>query len=155
MDPIATYAETRFSGKRQFELFSDTIRVRGKTFLKSDFDSTIPLKSLNPDFSRLRVRESAFVWGMWLIIIAALLGGILVAGFKLPADHILVVLVTIQPVAGLAFCLATFRKVEFYCFQNDSGVTLLDVARAGKEKDRFDDFAGSLTAAIRTSRESL
>ncbi len=155
MDSIATYSETRLTGKRQFELYPDSIRVRGRVFAKSDFDATIPLKSLQPDCHRLRIRNSNFSAGLWIILISALLVGILLAGFKLPVNHALVVLVAVQPIAGVCLCLATFRKVEFSRFQNDAGVTLLDVARAGKDKDRFDNFVETLATAIRTSRETV
>jgi len=153
MDLIATYSETRFSGKRDFELYPDYIRVHGKVFLHSDFDVTIPLVTLKPNCSLLRIREASFIAGMWLILISLILTGILVAGFKLPIDHVLVLFVASLPIAGFILCLATFHKVEFIRFQNDFGIVLLDVARAGKDKNKFDAFIQALTATIRKNRE--
>jgi hypothetical protein len=153
MESVATYSETRFSGQRDFTLYADRIRVTGKVFLKSDFDTTIQLARLNPDYSRLRVRETGFMSGVCLILISLLLTGILIAGFKLPVEHPLVLLVIIQPVAGLVLCLATLRKVDFARFQNDDGIVVLDVARAGKSKSGFDPFIEALADTIRKSKE--
>ncbi len=153
MESVATYSETRFSGQRDFTLYADRIRVTGKVFLKSDFDTTIQLARLNPDYSRLRIREAGFMAGVWLILISLLLSGILIAGFKFPVEHPLVLLVLIQPVAGLVLCLATLRKVDFARFQNDDGIVVLDVARAGKTRSAFDPFIKALVDTIRKTKE--
>jgi hypothetical protein len=68
MNPIATYNETRFDGKRTFQLFEDKIVVTGKATLGGDFEIAIPLASLTPSVARSRSRHRLFFGGIWIVI---------------------------------------------------------------------------------------
>src|SRR5262245_56372820 len=57
MSQIAQYRERRFGTRRDFVLLDDAVSVRGKTFLLSEFDSTIPLQALVPTTSRAKIRS--------------------------------------------------------------------------------------------------
>jgi hypothetical protein len=65
-------------------------------------------------------------WPIWCIIMLGVLGVILV---------------------GLSF-----RKVEFACFRSDAAVVVLDVARAGPDRDGFDEFVKALAGQIQVAR---
>ena len=54
---------------------------------------------------------------------------------------------------GVILMLATARKVEWIRFGTDAGVVVLDIARAGKEKDKLDDFVEVLISQITTARK--
>ena len=77
--PIATYREQRFEGKRLFELFPDRVRVRGSVQLQSEFDTTVPLHILNRTPNFIRIRSKSFAQGSWLFI-----GAIVLAHFSSP-----------------------------------------------------------------------
>ena len=66
MEPIATYEEQRFDGKRRFELFEDRVVVSGKTTFTSEFESVVPLTTLRPEFTRMRLRNLYFYMGIFL-----------------------------------------------------------------------------------------
>ena len=55
-------------------------------------------------------------------------------------------------VAGLIFSAATFRKVQFFRFKNQAGVTVLDLARSGKHAAELDAFIDALVKQIEVAR---
>ena len=54
--------------------------------------------------------------------------------------------------AGLIFSAATFRKVQFFRFKNQAGVTVLDLARSGKHAAELDAFIDALVKQIEVAR---
>lgn len=64
MEPIATYSESRFDGKRSFELFADKVIVRGKENLQSNYVSEVALSTLTPNLDRMRHRSDWFMTGL-------------------------------------------------------------------------------------------
>ncbi len=152
MQPIATYSEVRFEGSRSFTLLSDKIVVRGKQSLQSEFEATIPLKTLDPSPDKLRSRNQIFTWGMWTAIIGFVVCAILVTGFHMGFATFPPGLVACIGMSGVILMLATFRKVEFVRFKNDGGIVILDIARAGKSATQFDSFIDALTRQIRAAR---
>jgi hypothetical protein len=149
MEQSLIYLETRFSGRRRFELHPDKICIQGKTFLISDFDISVKLKDLDPNYQRLRVREKAFVSGIWLIIVPLITAEILHSAFKVSFENPVMGLMFCFSVCGAVTCVATFRKVEFYQFKNSSGIAVLDIARSGKDKKHFDKFVEQLVSCIK------
>ncbi len=55
---------------------------------------------------------------------------------------------------GLMVGLAIFRKVEFVQFQNEAGMTVFDIARAGPDARSFDAFVGAIVDRIHQLRTS-
>jgi hypothetical protein len=152
MDPIATYNEARFDGKRTFELFEDKVVVRGTTTFTSDFEVSVPLARIDPDFARLRLRNKNFWMGVWIMVVAWVLASI-VGEVTDKAYHVVGILVGIGLV-GILIAAATARKVEWVQFKTDGGVVAFDLARAGKEKNRLDSFVETLLAQISIAKDS-
>ena len=151
--PIATYREVRFDGKRQFDLFADTIRVRGAATMQSDVDTTIPLKRIDPRLIKLHIRNKMFWGGLWMFMVGFIGAAILVGGFQLDPFGIAPGLVGIIGVTGVILCCATFRKCEFARFESDAGLPVLDIARSGPDKSTFDEFVGRVLQQIRSTRD--
>jgi hypothetical protein len=152
MEAVTTYSEVRFDGSRTFVLLPDKIVVRGKQSLKSEFETTIALTSLNPSPDKLRIRNNGFIVGGRLALISYVLCAILVSSFRVSfATFVPGMLVSIG-LGGVILMLATFRKVEFVRFKNDVGIVILDLARAGKSAAQFDSFIDALTKQIRIAR---
>lgn len=152
MDPIATYSETRFDGKRMFMLFPDRIYIQGTQTLKSDFEIEIPLALLEPRCYRFNVRNGAFIAGIWMAIISFVVCGILVSGLKMTFAQFIPGLMVVFGISGLVLSAATFRKVEFLQFKNLGGGVAFDIARAGKEVAQLDSFVDAVIKHIRTKR---
>ena len=152
MEPIATYSEVRFDGARTFTLFPDRIIVRGKQTLHSDFETTIPLATLDANFDRLSIRNRNFASGIWLAIISFGLSGILLKGLKMSLADFMPLMLFVVGFAGLILAAATFRKVEFLRFKNQAGVVVLDVARSGKQIKQFGPFIDALVRQIEVSK---
>jgi hypothetical protein len=154
MQPIATYSEVRFEGSRTFALFSDKLVVRGKQSLQSEFETTIPLKTLDPTPDTLCIRGRIFAWGMWVAIVGFVVCTILVSGLHMSFATLPPGLVACIGMSGVMLMLATFRKVEFVRFKNEGGIFILDIARAGKNASQLDSFVDALTKQIRETRKA-
>lgn len=153
MNPIATYTEARFDGKRTFHLFEDKVIVRGKATLGGDFETAIPLASLTPSFARLRSRHRAFFGGIWIMVGSSILAYVVGAISQKNSSEVVGFFCALG-IAGLVLLLATAKKVEWVQFNTDAGVTVLTIARAGKEKDKFDSFVEALTSQITVARDN-
>jgi hypothetical protein len=154
MEPIATYSEKRFDGKRTFTLLSDAVVVRGSATLSADFEARIPLSSLDPNYSTLRFRNRIFWGGIWMMTASFVVCSILVSGFHMSWATMPPGMVACIGMAGFLLCIATGRKVEFIRFTTQAGVVVLDLARSGPERDKLDSFIDALTRQIRVARES-
>ena len=154
METIATYSEVRFEGSRTFTLLSDKIIVRGKQSLQSEFETGIPLTTLDPNPDKLRFRNQIFTSGMWIAIVSFVGCSILISGFHMTFATFAPGLVACVGMSGVMLMLATYRKVEFVRFKNDGGIVILDIARAGKSASQLDSFIDALTKQIRVARGS-
>ena len=146
--PIATHRDQRFDGKRVFELFPDRICIRGSALLSSEFETSIPLNTLNPNPARIRFRNKAFWSGLWVLLAASIVDTILVSAFHIPRASESVVLIAVIGMSGLALMLATARKDEFITFATTAGVPVLDFARSGPDAHNLDSFVELLTTNI-------
>jgi len=152
MEPLAVYKEMRFRGRRVFTLFIDRIHVHGKVFFEKDFDLTIELIKLNPVCQKLWIRDQMFWVGMLLTVIPAIVAEILVSAFGIEWSNKAVGLMFCLAISGVLLCLATVRKVEFFCFVNNQGIPTLTIARSGKQKKDFDSFIEKLVSSIKDAR---
>jgi len=148
MESIMTYSETRLNGQRYFELYPDKIRIRGKVFLQSDFDTTVPLGNLSPVFEKVRIRGQGFWGGLKLTVISFIALTIMASVSAIDFGSFITVLVACFLVTGLLICAVTFPKIQIYRFKNSAEIIALDIARSGKEKDKFDDFVDNIVACI-------
>ncbi len=87
-----------------------------------------------------------------MILVGFIGVSILVAGFKLDPFGFAVGLVGSIGLAGLALSLATMRKTEFARFVNEARVVVLDIARSGKDRNRFQEFTGLVVTQIRKAQ---
>jgi len=148
METIATYFEQRFDGKRSFTLLPDAVVVAGRTTFNSDFEGRIPLSSLDPNYNRLRVRSRSCWTGLWMAVIAFVVWQVLVNGIHMSWAATPAGMVACFGAGGFLLSLATLRKVEFIRFSTQAGVVVLDLARAGPERDKLDGFVEALTRQI-------
>ncbi len=154
MQPIATYSEVRFDGARTFTLFPDRVVIRGKQWLQSEFEMSVALKLLDPNPDRLWNRNQNVTWGMWMAIAGFTACTVSIRGFDLTFAAFAPGLLATLGMTGVLLMLANCRKVEFVCFKNDSGIVILNLARAGKSAGQFDPFIAALTQQIRQIKEA-
>jgi len=152
MEPIATYFEQRFDGKRTFTLLPDVIVVSGSQTLSSEFEFRIALDSLDPNYMKVRCRNRSFSSGLWMLSASMLVCTILVSGFQIPWVSAATGMIACMGMAGLLLSLATCRKVEFIQFRTQAGHTVLDLSRSGPQRDQFDGFVEALVKQIGVAR---
>jgi hypothetical protein len=153
-DPIATYDEARFDLRRHFELFPDRVRVTGRGQPWGQFDSTIPLATLQPHVNRLWVRGKLFRYGQIALACAlgAAVGLVFNYGTEILATPLAMVVIGSIAAVGLVLLLPNIRAVEFARFHTDAGLCGLDVGRVGPSAEEFDQFVSSLTQLIAGAR---
>ena len=148
MIEITEYRERRFGARRDFRLLDDVVSVHGRTFLLSEFDSTVPLQALIPTPSRIKIRSPTFLAGLAVFVFAVTLVFMFWNGPGPRQNLIIFVLGGLLALVCLAVGFAIFRKIEFAQFQNAAGVVVLDIARAGPDRSSFDAFVGTITSRV-------
>ena len=58
MKAIATYSEVTLTGKRKYELYSENIVIKGEGTWSYEFEQTLVLQKISPDYVRLRIRPT-------------------------------------------------------------------------------------------------
>jgi hypothetical protein len=152
LEVIETYREVLFEGRRVFELRPDSVHVVGRVFLQSDFELTVPLAQLRPDYQVLRERSRSFWNGLGIMLFGAIGAELLVEGFQFDRFGYVPVLLALAGLSGILLSLATVRKTEYAVFTSDPGLPVLTVGRSGPDRDRFDQFVGLLVSQIRKCR---
>ena len=157
-ESLASYNEVRWDGKRRFELHADRVSVSGKGG-GSTFETMVMLANLRPEPDKLWVRNRVFMLGIVMLLLSFVLfiGTVQslqqnrqTPGFPIMQPSLAVGLL----IVGLAICTQTSAKVEFARFQSNAGIVLLDVARAGPDRRKFQEFVELLVKQIRSNQES-
>jgi hypothetical protein len=148
---IATYEAVWFDGRCRFELFADSVRATGSIFLRGDFETAIPLATLQPRFERLRFRSRLFGASFGMIAAGFIGASVLITGFHLDPFSLPVGLVWGVGLSGLISCLATAHKTEFARFLTNGGFPALDIARSGSSLD-FEKFVEMLVEQIQLEK---
>ena len=153
MQAIATYEERLPERRHRFELFPDTIYVRGST-TQTEVETTIPLVQLDPSIMRVWVYSQRFFIGFWVFLVGIVL--LLVVVFvvmsqgssELPDQ---------APGTGVQYCVGGDGSGHSEPAQNrvcpiplECGGTDLGIARAGTGD--FDQFIALLEKQNRIAR---
>jgi hypothetical protein len=154
MNPIVTYSQATLTGKAKFELFPETIVIRGGVSGSYDFEQTLALKKISKDYIRLRVRSKVSWISLCISIFTGFACLVLVLDFTLP--EALPGTLGILSASALIVAIATMKKVEYASFcSEESGSVLLNVARSGPEKNQFDSFVNALVIQIDYAKQSV
>ena len=138
------YAEKTFEGKREYHLDKQELRVEGKEFLFSDYQTTVQLSELNPDFERIRIRIGSFYAGIGTCLLFFIAASVLSELFKVDALSRPISMLYSLSLCGALMALVTFRKIEYVRVRSKYGIPIIAIAKAGKRKDEFEHFIGCL-----------
>jgi hypothetical protein len=140
--PIAMYRERKLDMQRNFVLLADRVIVRGRRPLQNDWETTVELTSLNPNFGRMRTRAKYFQHGLVLLAFGVTFA-IFANGVAERGTGISWMVIGCIGVAVLGFILLAMalRKVTYAQFRSIYGQpVLLDVADAGPDRAEFGPF---------------
>ncbi|GAA5126582.1 hypothetical protein JIN84_15670 [Luteolibacter yonseiensis] len=154
MEPIATYSEKRFDGRRVFNLLPDSVLISGSTTFRAEFQCRVPLKGLDQHYDTIWLRNPLFGAGLGLFGVSLLVNVTLISGFHMDWASKPPILTACAGMWGFALSLATLRKVEFVCFRSLAGASGLDLARSGPQKEKLDTFVASLIRQIEESNRN-
>jgi hypothetical protein len=150
MEPLSEYREKRTHSRRRLLLFSDKIVIKGVYGLSTEYESTIELATLQPHYDTIRTRESIFNTGLWMIFISGLYFAInRIFGYNLLWGYLALLFLGLP---GLSLSLLTLRKVQFARFKSDSWALVLDIAKSGKDRKKFDSFVNQVLEQIKQSK---
>jgi hypothetical protein len=154
MQPILTYSQATLSGKARYELFPDKIVIRGGVAGSYDYEQTLDLKKISPEYIRLRVRPKVAWISLCLSILTGFACFVLVQDFSVP-DAIPGTL-GIFSASAIIVAAATMKKVEYASFCSEgSGSVLLNVARSGPGRNQFDSFVNALVLQIDFAKQII
>jgi hypothetical protein len=148
MESLMTYSEQRFDGKRTFQLFPDHVVIKGSEMLSSDYEQTLRLDSLLPEFGRTWYRSPSFMSGIKLAVGSFIAVSVLHSGFGMSVGTYLGGLAAVGVVTGLLLAFATRHKVEYAVFKSQAGSDALSIARSGKQVADYDAFIQRLVHQI-------
>jgi hypothetical protein len=151
MQPIATYAETRLEGRRKFTLLPDRLLVSGKGFA-GDVELSFELATLSPVIDRCRIRPRFFRYGFLLLLLPWC--SLAMFRFAIRGDSASdwITVAASLSIVGFIIAAVSVRKVEYAMFKSQAGVAAVDIARAGREADRFDSFIDAVTKQIQVAK---
>lgn len=145
---MLTYREVLAAGERTFHLDGDLLTIRGRTPLRSSFETTVRLAEADPHPTLLWIRPRLFFLLVGLALLFAIAS--LVATASGVATERNMADLIMWCAAGLMLVLSSrcFRKVRFTQFRNRSGVVLFDVAQSGPDRARYDAFIAAIRQAM-------
>lgn len=155
MEPLAVHREARFEGPRQYSVFQDHLLISGRETFRSDFEMKVPLANLHPEYSRARVRNRLFWFGLLLIVVGGL--GVmerLSTPRGLSYEDFWAILWVAVLIAGVIVCGATWRMTSHLIFVDQSGRGVVGLVE--RDDSQFRAFVQALSNQIEVcKRESM
>ena len=155
MQPIATYEDRLPDRRHRYELLSDAIYVRGST-LQTEVETTIPLVQLQPSIMRIWIYSYLFYVGYWtfLVGIVLMLAVVFIVMIQDPQSFPTKAMGLMCGIAsvGMVLIILNRQKIECAQFRSDAGVSILGIAKSGKNAGDFDRFVALLEKQIRIAR---
>ena len=147
-DCVASYTESTPHGTRIFHLHKDRIVVDG-LWDSMKYESTILLAGMRSQPDKLWYRDPAFRQGVWWLIASGFL-------FSVPAtirfeEGIFKWIIASgigALIGGIWICVRFRSRNEYARFVSQAGVLILDIGKAGSERDGFDDFIKQIVRSI-------
>ncbi len=150
--PIAVYTERLLQVRRRLALYPDRIEVEATWLLGSRHRAVIPLGTLSPRTTEFFVRNR---WTKRAIMLGSLaVGAAVVLGrpgrYGPWAER---AGLAAWVIAGLCAAVAalSFRKIRFVRLLRADGKPGLDVAQAGPDAARFEEFVAAVRRQVRTA----
>jgi hypothetical protein len=153
MEAIATYEGVWFEGRYTYELFPDSLRVVGTTFLRSNSDLTVRLAHLQLKVDRFWVRSRGFDTGLGMFTLGLIVYVILVSGFQMKPTNIAPGLAGIMAISGLIMSIATVRKTEFAVFVSEAGYPAVGIPRSSRDRGHFQEFVERVLEQVRACKD--
>lgn len=150
-EPILTYTDESLNRKQTLTLWENKVHLKGKLFLRGEYEATFQLEAISPDYHDVVMREMLFWWFAWMTIITLGIAGIFHAIPGTPTDSFVGGLITFFPLMSIIVCLLTYRKVRMAQFLSKQGQLLFGVTHEGKEKHRFEEVVSQLVQQIKNA----
>jgi len=147
-EPLAVYTHVTFYRKQTIEIYKTKVHLKGKVFLKGDYELDMNLHMLNSDYAVCNYRSSAF-WYFFVIWVLTLGVAVLYAiiGWTKLEFTGLPIMLSLIIIMG-ALCVATFPKKRSAVFSNRGGQPVFEICKCGKDKERFEEVVSLLTKLI-------
>jgi hypothetical protein len=149
MSPVAHYFDKSPFGRREYDLYPESITVRYSDTLNASGESIIRLMDLNPDYHRVAQRSQFFRSGIWMMMVPWLLYWGIVELTKLDPFGVFPGFFLAMGFAGLFMVFAGGRKQQSVTFQTLAGVPALTIFKEGPNKHEFDSFLKQVVDSIR------
>jgi hypothetical protein len=143
------YSESSYYGRRDFILEPPHIFAKGRhTPDGTEYDCKVELHSLNPEYSRLRLRNPFLNFAIGLMAVgfcgSVYAGEKMLSGFGAALFWCAVSFL----IAGFICVLCTIRKIPAVSFQTKTGIAAIVILQAGPRKNDFVDFVDAVREAI-------
>jgi hypothetical protein len=147
--PIGSYVERLVQVGRVFELYPDRIVVAAKWWWGRPFETTVSLKSLQPDCSYQLIRYRLFKHGVLAFAIGVALAVLCGRADGTWLEQVALVGGWGVAALGLAVSVMTYPRIVFARFPPRDGRGGLDIAQSGPDRARFEEFVRLVQRQIR------
>ncbi|HCF60453.1 MAG TPA: hypothetical protein DFS52_20940 [Myxococcales bacterium] len=147
--PLARYTERLLQVRRELALFEDRVEIEARWLLGGTHRTTVKLSDLTPRTTELFVRNR---WAKRAILVGALAVSAAVV-FGRPNQEPWVQSASMVGWVVTAICAViaglSFRKIRFVRLLRHDGKAGLDIAQAGPDALRFEDFLTAIKRQVR------
>ncbi len=142
------YADASLYGRRTYLLEAPVIKVEGKSTPSGDFQASIDLASLNPNYERLWLRRPFLKIGIWIGSVGCF-STILFGEVQPFSQYPYLTWFAVGAVLiGFGMVLFSLGKLPAVQFRNDAGVEALTIFEAGPRKAEFAVFVSAVQACV-------
>ena len=148
------YSDKSWLGRRVYQIDPPRIRAKGsQTSSGRDFDISVELKSLDPEYDKIWLRHPVFIPGLVAIMLGIPLLMIISTDPISSSHPRLFGSIAWTLVVILIMVVFTSRKTHGIQFRTITGVPALLILQAGRRKREFPEFVAALQEAIRRAEQ--
>jgi len=150
--PLLTYTQRTLDHRQTLTLYADRVRIEGRLFCKTGYESTITLDTFTGNYQRMKVRTPVFKPMAWLFVVSIVVAVIDHYLSAAPDKSAIGWLLSCLPVVFLVGVAITFKRRTCVLFLSRNGTPLAAVFKAGPEGDRFEGVVADMLRAIEQVR---
>ncbi len=144
------YNETRLDGKRVFKLAHDGVQVSADFVMGLSYETLVRYDQLDPTITVFRQHHKLFWPSIIGIPLFATTTFVFVDSFNFSLFDFLPGLFAALTLISILVAMITRKRVEYARFCSSTGIPMLDIAKAGPDREKFDQYIAAIQNRIET-----
>lgn len=145
---LEAYNEVRFDGKRRFELADGRVLISANLIMGPSYETQVGYDLMDPAVSVVREHYKLFWPAVVGIPLFAIITFVMVDSLGFQMFDFLPGLFLGLTIISFVVATITRRPIEYARFCTSAGIPILDIGRAGPDRDKFDQYIASIMERI-------